>query len=97
MQRNLDESVIFCKSNDSQVNGKKSVLIAISRRKKDPNKVVYIGSSRERLKKLDKNDFTRYLGIWLGEKDQKKFIINLLQREIFQVTQALGKKKTTDK
>ena len=97
MQRILDEAAIFYKANDSQVNGKKSVLIAINSPKKDPNKVVYIGPSREPLKKLDENDFTRYLGIWLGEKDQKKFIINLLQREIFQVTQALGKKKTTDK
>src|SRR6266480_1385303 len=97
MQRILDESAIFYKANDSQVNGKKSVLIAINSPKKDPNKVVYIGSSREPLKKLDENDFTRYLGIWLEEKDQKKFIINLLQREIFQVTQALGKKKATDK
>src|SRR5438477_9392422 len=92
MQRILDEAAIFYKINDSQVNGKKSVLIAINSPKKDPNKVVYIGPSREPLKKLDENDFTRYLGIWLGEKDQKKFIINLLQREIFQVTQALGKK-----
>src|SRR5436305_393199 len=59
--------------------------------------MVYIESNREPLKKLDGNDFTRYLGIWLGEKNQKKFIINLLQRELFQVTQALKKKKTMDK
>ena len=97
MQRILDEAAIFYKANDSQVNGKKSVLITINSPKKDLNKVVYIGPNREPLKKLDKNDFTRYLGIWLEEKNQKKFIINLLQREIFQVTQALGKKKATNK
>src|SRR5438552_4668415 len=97
MQRILDEAAIFYKANDSQVNGKKSVLIAINSPKEDPNKIVYIGPNRKPLKKLDENNFTRYLNIWLGEKDKKKFIINLLQREIFQVTQALGKKKITDK
>src|SRR5438552_9501514 len=97
MQRILDEAAIFYKANDSQVNGKKSVLIAINSPKEDPNKIVYIESNREPLKKLDENNFTRYLNIWLREKDQKKFIINLLQREIFQVTQALEKKKTMDK
>src|SRR5438552_13244028 len=71
MQRILDEAAIFYKANDSQVNGKKSVLIAINSLKKDPYKVVYIGPNREPLKKLNENDFTRYLGIWLGKKDQK--------------------------
>ena len=97
MQRILDKAAIFYKANDSQVNGKKSVLIAINSSKKDLNKVVYIESNRKSLKKLDENNFTRYLGIWLEEKNQKKFIINLLQREIFQVIQALKKKKTIDK
>src|SRR5438552_5111180 len=69
MQRILNKAAIFYKVNDSQVNGKKSVLIVINSPKKDLNKVVYIGPNREPLKKLDENNFTRYLGIWLEEKD----------------------------
>ena len=57
----------------------------------------FIGPNKEILQKTEENEFTRYLGIWLGEKDHKKYTINLVQREIFHITQALKYKKTTDK
>ena len=78
MQRILDEASIFYKANDSQVNGKKSVLIAINSPKEDLNKMVYIGPNKEPLKKTDESEFTRYLGIWIGERNHKKFTTNLL-------------------
>ena len=97
MQKILDEAAIFYKANDSQINGKKSVLIAINSPKEDEDKEVLIGPNKEPLKKTKTSEYTRYLGIWLGEKDHKKFTIGLLQREILQVTNALSKKKVTDK
>jgi len=97
MQKILDDAAIFYKANDSQINSKKSVLLAINAAKKDQDKEVLIGPNKEPLKKLDKNEFTRFLGIWIGEKNGKKFTSNLLKREAHQITQALINKKTTDK
>ena len=97
MQKILDDAAIFYKANDSQINGKKSILIAINGEKKNSDNTVYIGPEKEPLKKSEENEFARYLGIWIGEKDHKKFTIDLMEREIFQITHALEKKKTTDK
>ena len=57
------------------------------------NNEVFIGPNKEALKKTEENEFTRYLGIWLGEKDHKKFTIDLLQREILHITQTLKYQK----
>ena len=97
MQKILDEAAIFYKANDSQINSKKSVLIAINAPKEDQNKEILIGPNKDPLKKIPKEAFARYLGIWIGEKNQKSFTYNLLQREIYQVTHSLKGKKTTDK
>ena len=97
MQKILDEAAIFYKANDSQINGKKSVLIVINGPKNEKENEVFIGPNRELLKKIEENDFTRYLGIWIGEKDHKKYTIDLMQREISRITQALKYKKMTDK
>ena len=97
MQKILEEAAIFYKANDSQINSKKSVLITINAPKNNPNHSVLIGPNKEILQKTEKNEFARYLEIWLGEKDHKKYTINLVQREIFHITQALKHKKTTDK
>ena len=97
MQQILNEAAIFYKANDSQINSKKSVLLAINAPKDDQNKAVLIGPNKELLKKLSKEEFTRYLGIHIGERDHKKYVLDLLQREILHITQALNNKKTTDK
>ena len=97
MQKILDEAAIFYKANNSQVNGKKSVLIAINASKNATNNTVFIGPNKETLKKTEENEFVRYLGVWIGERDYKNFIIGLLQWEIAQITHALSSKKTTDK
>jgi hypothetical protein len=97
MQKILDKAAIFYRANNSQINSKKSVLIAINASKDNLNHSVLIGPNKEILQKTEENEFARYLGIWLGEKDHKKYTINLVQREIFHITQALKYKKTTDK
>ena len=96
MQKILDEAVIFYKANDSQINGRKSALITINAPKQDSKGDIFIGPNRESLIKMGENEFTRYLGVWLGEKDHKKFTINLFQREILHITQALKNKISTD-
>src|SRR5256885_13649987 len=61
MQKILDEAAIFYKANDSQINGKKSVLIVINGPKNENENEVFIGSNRELLKKIEENDFTDIL------------------------------------
>ena len=97
MQMILDDAAVFYEANDSQVNGKKSVLIAINSKEEDQDSTVFIGPKKECLIKTETNEFARFLGIWLGEKDHKNYTIDLMTREIFQVTHALKKKKATDK
>src|SRR5437667_333676 len=60
---------------------------------------LYLIKSRQMisLDTKDKNEFIRYLEVWIREKDHKKFTIDLLQREIAHITQALKYKKLTDK
>ena len=55
MQKILDKAAIFYKVNDSQVNGKKSVLIVINASKNATNNTVFIGPNKETLKKTEEN------------------------------------------
>src|SRR5271170_2314708 len=96
MQRILNEAAIFYKANDSQINRKKSVLLTINASKENTSNIVLIGPNKEPLDKMKEDEFTRYLSVWIGEKDHKKFTFELLQRENFQITQTLKHKKTTD-
>src|SRR5438876_961533 len=97
MQEILNETVIFYKANNSQINGKKLILITINTPKNDSNSRVFIGPNKKALKKTEENEFIGYHGVWIDKKDHKKFIMKLLQCEIVQITQALNSKKTTDK
>ena len=97
MQYILDDAIVFYKANDSQVNSKKSVLFAINAPKEDQDKEIFIDPNKEPLKKLNKNEFTSFLEIWIGEKNGKKFTFNLLKREAHQIMQAFVNKRTTDK
>ena len=61
----LDEVAIFYKANNSQVNGKKSVLIAINTPKNVTNNTIFIGPNEETLKKTEENKFVKYLRVWI--------------------------------
>ena len=63
LQKILDDAAIFYKANDSQINSKKSVLLSINAPKDDPDGIVLIGPNKESLKKMNKDELTRYLGI----------------------------------
>src|SRR5438552_16316086 len=92
MQKILDEVTIFYKANDFQVNGKKSVLIAINAPKNVTNNTVFIESNKETLKKTKENKFVRYLEVWIGERDHKNFTIGLLQQMFDQITHTFNYK-----
>src|SRR4051794_31998531 len=63
MQKILNEVAIFYKANDSQINSKKSVLVAINASEKDSDKAIFIGPNKEALKKTNENEFIRYLEV----------------------------------
>ena len=52
IQKILNEAAIFYKANDSQINSKKLILIAINASEKDCDKVIFIGPNKEALKNI---------------------------------------------
>ena len=78
----LDEARIFYKANDSQVNGEKSVLITINNKNSKPANV-QVGPNNETVVELDRSSHSRFLGIWIGNKNQ---IRDSTQRALEEVT-----------
>jgi len=96
MNHILERAKWFYAANDSQINGSKSVLITINSQNKQPNKI-YLGVKQEEVKELDRKCHSRFLGIWLGCKDQNKDTIKRIQHEIQTILPNLGRKLITDK
>src|SRR5581483_8524839 len=96
MNHILERAKGFYAANDSQINGDKSILITINSPSKEPNRV-YIGVNQEEVRELDRKSHTRFLGIWLGSKNQTKDTINRIQQEIQAILPNLGKKIITDR
>jgi hypothetical protein len=96
MENILSEANKFYTANDSQINGKKSVLITINNPKEEPGKI-NVGTTQEIVTELDRKEHTHFLGIWLGSKDHSKETIRLVQDEIKAISSALRSKKVTDK
>ena len=96
LQKILDEASDFYKANDSQINSSKSVLITINKKGKNQDSV-RAGINKEEVKELEDHNFTRFLGIHLGNKNHKKDTILEIKREIQRITSVLKLKKATDK
>jgi hypothetical protein len=96
MENILKEAREFYIANDSQINSNKSILITINSSNKSPN-TVHAGMNCETVTELDRKLHARFLGIWLGNKKNKKDIIPRIKQEIRAITTVLQKKKITDK
>src|SRR6185369_8322659 len=81
MESILAEAKKFYIANDSQINGEKSVLITINNPEKGPGRV-QVGITHNTVTELEKNEHTRFLGIWLGSKDHSIEAARLVQEEI---------------
>ena len=67
----LKEASSFYKVNDSQVNEEKSVLITINNA--DPNPAsVKVGPNEDPVREADRNSHSRFLGVWIGSKNQRR-------------------------
>ena len=96
MENILKEAREFYIANDSQINSNKSILITINSSNEFPN-TVQAGMNCETVTELDRKLHARFLGIWLGNKKNKKDLIPRIQQEIKAITTVLQKKKITDK
>src|SRR5437763_17093944 len=81
MLKILEESKVFYRANDSQVNGEKSVLITINNLDKNPA-IVTVGPNKEPVIELDRKCCTRFLGIWLDSKEHTKDTIKRAAKEV---------------
>jgi hypothetical protein len=96
MTRILQEAKSFYEANDSQVNGEKSVLITIN--KPDPSPVtVKVGPKEEIVTELDRKQHTRFLGIWIGNKNHTQDAAKRVSEEIAVIYKALNNKWVADK
>ena len=96
MDNILEKARIFYKANDSKVNGEKSVLITINN--PDPNPAqVKVGSNRETVVEIDRNIHTRFLGIWIGNKDQARDSAKRTLEEITSIYETVSNKQITEK
>jgi hypothetical protein len=96
MDNILEEARIFYKANDSQINGEKSILITINNKHYNPA-TVKVGPKKETVKELNRNSHTRFLGIWIGNKNQRKDSAKRALNEITTVLNILNSKWMTEK
>src|SRR6185369_7154382 len=98
LQMILEDAREFYLANNSQINSSKSVLLNInSTEKNDYDNNVQAGLNRDIVQRMNSKESTRFLGIWLSDKDPKKDTILRTQQEIDKITTALKNKKATDK
>jgi hypothetical protein len=92
----LDEARIFYRANDSQVNGEKSILITINNSDPSPAKVK-VGPKEEEVTELDRSLHTRFLGVWIGNKNQRIDSAKRVESEIEAIYKVLYSKWIMDK
>ena len=96
MERILKDAREFYKANDSQINSNKSVLIAINSDNHQPQ-LVHAGINEEEIRPIDKYEFARFLGVWVGKKKHTSNTKQRLEYEISNITRAIARKKITSK
>ena len=92
----LDEARIFYKANDSQINGEKSVLITINNKNSKPANV-QVGPNNETVVELDRSSHSRFLGIWIGNKNQIRDSTQRALEEVTTICNVLRSKWMTEK
>ena len=95
MEKIISIAEEFFKINDIKINGKKSELIVINRRRNTnaPEEDAQIAIAGVAVKAKRKTEATRYLGIWISEKSGKECKTEVARKEIAQLTKAIKKKK----
>jgi hypothetical protein len=92
----LKEASSFYRANDSQINGEKSVLITINNA--DPNPAsVKVGPNEDTVLESDRNAHSRFLGVWIGNKNQRRDSAKRAANEIVAIYKVLYSKWMTEK
>src|SRR5260364_351176 len=87
----------FFKLNDIEINGKKSELIVLNKKRntkeKEGSDVIEMDLDKVQVKRQSYKETVRYLGIWLSEKGGNECNINIAKREILEIARTIRNKK----
>ena len=86
----------FNEYNGIKVNKEKSKLIVINNSESKENTNITYGLNSTKIQPLDKKSFTRFLGVWIGETDNKNFVKNQIKSEIDTAYNIMKYKKIID-
>jgi hypothetical protein len=96
MQTILTVADSFNQYNGIKVNKEKSKLIVINSSESDENTNITYGENSTVIFPLKKGTFTRFLGVWIGEKNNKNFVQNQIREEIGKAYNIMKYKKLID-
>src|SRR5205814_9837363 len=86
----------FNEYNGIKVNKEKSKLIVINSSETKDNTNITYGTNSTKIFLLEKKEFTRFLGVWIGEDDNKNFVKGQINDEIEKAYNVMKYKKIID-
>ena len=86
----------FNEYNGIKVNKEKSKLIVINSPETKDNTNITYGTNSTKIFSLEKKEFTRFLGVWIGEDDNKNFVKGQINNEIEKAYNVMKYKKIID-
>src|SRR5437763_12774156 len=86
----------FNEYNGIKVNKEKSKLIVINSSETKDNTNITYGTNSTKIFSLEKKEFTRFLGVWIGEDDNKNFVKGQINNEIEKAYNVMKYKKIID-
>ena len=82
IEKQLDIANKFNRYNGIKVNPEKSQLIIVNSSEKDEDNYVKYGKNTTIIKPLKKGDSTRFLGVWISDKNNKNFVKKQIQKDV---------------
>ncbi len=92
MQQIVNKAQEFYKLNDIEINPKKSELVIINKNRTRETSGISLGKTKEKVAEKSQKDLSRFLGIWIGARNQEKNIKNRIKRDISCFIYTIGNK-----
>ena len=86
----------FNEYNGIKVNKEKSKLIVINSSETKDNTNITYSTNSTKIFSLEKKEFTHFLGVWIGEDDNKNFVKGQINNEIEKAYNVMKYKKIID-
>src|SRR5256885_1817841 len=92
MQQIVNKAQKFYELNDIEINPKKSELVIINKNRTRETSGISLGKTKEKVAEKSQKDLSRFLGIWIGARNQEKNIKNRIKRDISYFIYTIGNK-----